>query len=232
MAHNRRFRAAFLLLSFGLSTNLVAKDKVAVEEITQLTAGVAPRQLIVLKPGVDVIFGTWVAAVINKSKTPQHVRLSALIPRETNDVQPVEGLTNGDWKLDETGLWVEKEFPEGVNVISFVFRTAAKFGVSQLNFKAGAVVSELLVMTPTGMLDITAPNLVITGTDTHDAQGYTVRTLQQPIASGEALVLEVEGVPEGRARLWFVGAAFGLLMLGGAAVLAWRTRNKSFSVDV
>lgn len=230
MAQNKIRRAIFLLLSLGLSTNLVAKDKVA--DTTELGADIAPRQLIVLKPGVDEVFGTWVAAVINKSKTPQHVRLSAFIPRETKDVQPVEGLTNGDWTLDETGLWVEKEFPEGVNVISFVFRASAKFGVSQLNFKAGSSVSELLVMTPTGMLDITSSDLVVTGSDTHDGQGYTVRTLQHPMASGEALTLKVEGIPEGRARLWFVGAAFGVLMLGGAAVLAWRTRNKSFAVDV
>jgi hypothetical protein len=201
-------------------------------EVPLTESMLAPKQLMVIKPGVDLIYGTWVAAVMNKTQIPQHARVAALLPREMLDLQPMEGVTKEDMKMDASGLWIEKDFAPGVNVISFVFSAAAKFGGGTLNFKPRGDVREFMIMTPTGMLTISGQGVVSAGTDVQDSQGYTVLTLNHPVVAGEDIRLEVEGVPEGRTRLWFVGAAFGLLMLGGAGALAWRTRVKTPVVDV
>ncbi len=220
----------FLTIALGLSS--LANAQMAVEAPTPTESVMVPRQLLVLKPGLDEVYGTWVAAVNNKTKTQQHVRVSALIPRETIDVHPLEGVSNGEWKLDEAGLWIEKEFGEGVNVISFSFRTAARYGVNTLNFRVGSPISELMVMTPTGMMTIAGRDLVVAGSDHQDSQGYTVMKVQRPIMAGDAVAFDIEGVPEGRGRLWIVGAAFGLLMFWGAVVMTRRTRMKSTASDV
>lgn len=222
----------FLVLGFALSRSLVANAQMAAETPTANESIMAPRQLLVLKPGLDEVYGTWVAAVNNKSKTPQHVRVSALIPRETVEVQPLEGVANGEWKLDEAGLWVEKDFGEGVNVISFSFRTAARYGASTLNFKVGSPIAELLLMTPSGMMTIAGRDLVVTGSDMQGSQSYTVMTVQREIMAGDAVAFEIDGVPEGRGRLWIVGAAFGILMFVAAAVMVRRTRMKLSASEI
>jgi hypothetical protein len=221
-----------MVVSFALSCSFVANAQVAAETPAVNESIMAPRQLLVLKPGLDEVYGTWVAAVNNKSKTPQHVRVSALIPRETIDVHPLEGVANGEWKLDQTGLWIEKEFGEGVNVISFSFRTAARYGANTLNFKVGSPIDELILMTPSGMMTIAGRDLVVTGSDMQGSQGYTVMTVQRKIVAGDAVAFDIDGVPEGRGRLWIVGAAFGILMVVGAAVMVRRTRIKSSASEI
>jgi hypothetical protein len=221
-----------IVLSFAMGCSFLANAQVAVQTPAPDESAMTPRQLLVLKPGLDEVYGTWVAAVINKSKTLQHVRVSALIPRETIEVQPLEGVANGEWKLDEAGLWIEKDFGEGVNVISFSFRTAARYGASALNFKVGSPIVELIVMTPTGMMTIAGRDLVVTGSDMQDSQGYTVMKVKRQIVAGDSVAFDIDAVPEGRGRLWVVGAVFGILMFVGAAVMVWRTRRKSSASEL
>jgi hypothetical protein len=45
---------------------------------------VAPKQLLVLKPGLDVVHGTWVVAIMNKGKAPAKFRTPVLMPREAS----------------------------------------------------------------------------------------------------------------------------------------------------
>ena len=187
----------------------------------------APKQLLVLKPGLDVVHGTWVVAVMNKGQAPAKFRTPVLMPLEARDFQPIEGATADEVKFENDGLWVEKEFPVGVNVVSFAFVVPSSIGGTLLNLKPRADTGELMIMTPKGMLDISGENFVVSGTDVQEMQRYTVFSSNHLIVAGEKLSLRVSGVPEGRGRLWLVGSVFGLFLVFIAGVLAWRSRPRS-----
>ncbi len=192
----------------------------------------APKQLLVLKPGLDVVHGTWVVAIMNKGQAPAKFRTPVLMPLEARDFQPIEGVTADEVKFENDGLWVEKEFPVGVNVVSFAFIVPSSLGGSLLSLKPRADTGELMIMTPKGMLDVSGKGFVESGTDVEEMQRYAVLSSNHLIVAGEKLSLRVSGVPEGRGRLWLVGSVFGLLLVLIAGVLAWRSRPRSSVVAV
>ena len=192
----------------------------------------APKQLLVLKPGLDVVHGTWVVAIMNKGQAPAKFRTPVLMPLEARDFQPIEGVTADEVKFENDGLWVEKEFPVGVNVVSFAFIVPSSLGGSLLSLKPRADTGELMIMTPKGMLDVSGKGFVESGTDVEEMQRYAVLSSNHLIVAGEELSLRVDGIPEGRGRLWLVGSVFGLLLVLIAGVLAWRSRPRSSVVAV
>jgi hypothetical protein len=218
----------------GVKTVLVACMLLAgvapYEASAQVT--VAPKQLLVLKPGLDVVHGTWVVAIMNKGQAPAKFRTPVLMPLEARDFQPIEGATAEDVKLADDGLWVEKEFAIGVNVVSFAFVVPSSLGGISLSLKPRADTGELMIMTPKGMLDVTGRDFVESGTDVQEMQRYSVLSSKRLIVAGEELSLRVDGVPEGRGRLWVVGGVFGFLLVMIAGVLAWRSRPLSRAVAV
>jgi len=173
----------------------------------------APKQLLVVKPGTDRILITWVAAVINKGDGPVAFSVPVLLPQEAKDFQPIEGINPDDLKLGETGLTVEKEFPPGVNVISLGFTIPATFGNVDLHVKSRSDLGELTVMTPKGLLEIKGRDLVESGTDVQDMQRYNVLSSNRMILTGDELQISVGGVPEGRGRLWILGLVFAGMMV-------------------
>ncbi len=193
---------------------------------------VAPKQLLVLKPGLDLVHGTWVVAIMNKGQAPAKFRTPVLMPLEARDFQPIEGVTADDVKFENDGLWVEKEFAVGVNVVSFAFVVPSSLGGINLSLKPRADTGELMIMTPKGMMDVVGKDFVESGTDVQEMQRYSVLSSNHLIVAGEELSLRVDGVPEGRGRLWFVGTVFGLLLIGISGTLAWRSRPRSAAAAI
>jgi hypothetical protein len=182
----------------------------------------APKQLLIVKPGVDKLHGTWLAAVINRDAKPEMMRVPVLLPKETEDFQPMEGLAAGDVKIELDGVYVEKVFSPGVNVISFAFVTSSKSGVVDLNLEAKLDLGELTLMTPRGMMKVQGEKLVMTGTDVQDLQTYDLWVTQSPVIKGDNIKVTVSGVPEGRRRLWILGVGFALvLILAATGLVFW-----------
>ncbi len=192
---------------------------------------IAPKQLIIVKPGLDRLNGTWVAAVINRSKTDETFRIPVLLPQESIDFRPLEGVEDKDLRLESDGVFVEKSFPPGVNVISFGFLAPAIRGSLHLNFNVKNELGELSVMTPKGLLSIHGENLILAGSDVQDFQTFNIWVSKSPLKSGDEIKVSVDGVPEGRQRLWSLGAVFGLLLVGGSGFLAWRSNRTSHPKD-
>lgn len=200
----------WVLLSIGLCHSQAS--------IAQTAA--APRQLMIVKPGTDRLLITWVAAVMNKGQVPERFAMPVLIPKEAKDFQPIEGISGDDLKLGDQGLSVEKEFAPGVNVISLGYTVQVAMGESKLNIKARSDVGELTVMTPRGLLEISGRELVDAGTDVQDMQRYAVLTSNRMILAGDELIIAVNGIPEGRGRLWVLGAGFAMVLLVASVLLA------------
>lgn len=192
---------------------------------------IAPKQLIIVKPGLDRLNGTWVAAVINRSQTNENFRVPVLLPKEAMDFRPVEGVDDKELRLEADGVFVEKSFQPGVNVISFTFLAPALRGTLDLNFNVKSDLGELSVMTPKGLLSVHGQNLILAGSDIQDFQTFNIWISKIPLKAGDEIKVTVEGVPEGRQRLWALGAVFGLLLVGGAGFLTWRSNRASHLKD-
>lgn len=192
---------------------------------------VAPKQLIIVKPGLDRLNGTWVAAVINRSQKNETFRVPVLLPKEAIDFRPVEGVDDKELRLEADGVFVEKSFQPGVNVISFAFVAPALRGALDLNFQVKSDLGELSVMTPKGLLSVHGQNLILAGSDIQDFQTFNIWISKSPLKAGDEIKVTVEGVPEGRQRLWSLGAVFGLLLTGGAGFLTWRSNRSSHLKD-
>jgi len=191
----------------------------------------APKQLIIVKPGIDKLHGTWLAAVINRDEKPQTYRVPVLLPKETEDFKPTEGIMAGDVKLESDGVYIDKTFGPGVNVVSLAFITSASAGTVDLNFEAKMDVGELTVMTPRGMLTVQGEKLVSSGTDVQDLQTYDLWVSQAAVAKGDLVKVTVSGVPLGRQRLWILGAIFALILLVAAISLTYRSHQVSHDED-
>jgi len=211
----------FLVGFFLLCMALAPADRLLAEVL------LAPKQLIIVKPGIDRLHGSWIAAVINKGDKPDNFRLPVLLPRESIDFQPVEGLSPSEVKLEDDGVYVEKVFQPGVNVLSFAFVVAGSQGRVDLNFAAKGDLGELSVMTPRGMLQIFGQEFVDGGTDVQDLQMYNILVSKRSLMRGDEVRVSVRGIPEGRQRLWFVGLGFAALLLGAAIFLTWRSQRVS-----
>jgi hypothetical protein len=211
--HSIISRLVFLVFGLGLS------------DLGFCQIAIAPKQLLVIKPGVDRIHGTWVAAVMNRGQKPEVFSVPVMLPKESRDFQPVEGVEPADIKLETDGVYVNKAFPPGVNVLSFAFISDAKHGRAELNIQAKSDVGELSVMTPRGMLSISGQEFLDSGSDVQDLQMYDILTSRSQIAKGDELRLSISEVPEGRMRLWFFGGSFALLLCIAAGYLTWRTSD-------
>ncbi len=190
-----------------------------------------PKQLIVLKPGIDQILGTWVAAVNNRGQVPERFSLPVLLPREAKDFQPIEGIAAADLKLGDLGLVVQKEFPPGVSVLSVGFMLPASFGQATLHLKAMVDVGELTVMSPRGLLDIDSQDLSEAGSDVQDMQRYSVWTSNRMVIAAQDVLVGVSGVPEGRARLWAIGGILAGILAVGAGLLTRRASQRAMATD-
>jgi hypothetical protein len=184
-----------------------------------------------IEAGSDQIVGTWVAAVLNNGSKPEIYRLPLLLPREALDFRPLEGAVEADIKLGDDGVWVERQFAPGVNMVSFAFTVPVAHGARALSALPRTDVGELSVMTPKGMLEIRGANFGFGGDNTEGPQRYSMTVSTRMIMAGDLIKVEVSGVPEGRRGLWLTGGVIGLMLAGFAVWLSIRTRESVDSVS-
>lgn len=185
------------------------------------------RHLIVLREGVDVVWGSYVFAVTNDEDGPRAVGIKIGLPKETADFVPQEGLEPADLKPIEGGFEVNKEFPPGTHVITVGFKIPASFGRANLTLKSLAPVEALTLLSPK------KSPMVLSGSWFKPADGgtspdpeYSAFTAIGPLDPMHNYVLEIQGLPEGRSREWILGGAVGAVLLLTAIGLALKTRPK------
>ena len=55
-----------------------------------------------------------------------------MLPKETVDFMPQEGLTADQLTLSEGGVTVDAEFPNGVHIVSIGFKVDGRFGSGRI----------------------------------------------------------------------------------------------------
>jgi hypothetical protein len=215
--------AVWTIFLMGLAGHLRAADDVMV----------MPKQLLVLKPAIDSVAGTWVAAVRNAGNSDVNFSLPVLLPADASDFMPIEGLSADQIRLGNKGLEIEKPFSPGVTVVSVGFVLPARSGRAMMKLHSRADVGELTVMTPRGLLDVRSPELVETAPDVQDMQRYSVWTVNRMLLADQILDISIGGVPEGRSKLWLVGGLLGIVLVFGSWIFARRTEPqiKSAAID-
>lgn len=189
---------------------------------------VTPRHLIILRPGLDSIYGSYIFAVHNDSEKSERLKTRVMLPKEMSDFVPQEGLEANEIALgSDGGVNIEKDIPKGVHVLGVGFKVDGRYGKTKLSLTPEGEIRSLTILVPRDTsVDLIASGLkAATGADADDPQ-YRAFVNADPLPAGAAFVVEVAGLPEGRARLWLTGGVIAACMVLGAAFLAFRTRPK------
>jgi hypothetical protein len=215
-------------MRFWLVLMLLSGPAVA-QEVTG-TAGIEPRHLLILKPGLDAVFGNYVFAVANPTDAEVELEIPVALPLEADDFLPEEGATKDEVTYTEVGSRnvpvVKKKFAPGTQLVSFRFRAPASSGTASLTLQPQANIGNLTVLYDKSGIDVEGEGLEVEPSSLGMAETYKAKVLKNGVAAGKSYVVQVIGLPSGRKPLWILGSvAAGVLVLLGA-MLAWRTRPK------
>lgn len=200
-----------------------------------------PRQMMILREGLDAVYGQIMFVARNNASVPLPGKFRVLLPKETSDFSPREGLEPGEVALAspqdspsttvETqgfqGLLVDKVFAPGVSMMSIGFKVDAKLGSAELNLSHPQGVRELnILLLKEGPLKAQSDSLIKDlRTDVEDPQ-YDYYELKKPLEPGEVLTLKVSEVPEGRIRYWWMGGITAGILVLAALFLTWKSWPK------
>jgi hypothetical protein len=188
---------------------------------------ITPKHLVILRPGVDSVWGTYVFAIQNDGAEPAPFKSKVMLPKETVDFAPQEGLTPEQITLGDDGITIDAVIPNGVQIVSIGFKVDAKFGTTSLTFAPVSEVQSFSVLLPRGTpMTVQGPGLTKGDEGSTPDPQYEPYVVGEPLAPGKLLGLSVGGIPEGRTRIWFVGGAVAALLVVLAAALALRTRPR------
>lgn len=188
-----------------------------------------PKHLIILRQGLDAVYGSYVFAVQNNGEATARFKSAVMLPKETVDFVPQEGVEPDEVSLAPGGggVVVEKDFPPGVHIVSIGFKVDASYGKAMLTLTPPAEIQSFTLLLPRGGGMRAVSTILKPGEMGHapDPQ-YEAMISEEPLGQGASFTVDVQGLPEGRTRIWIVGAAVGVFLLLLAAFFAFRTRPR------
>ena len=200
---------------------LTIMPQVSFAEVT-----LAPRHVMIVRPMIDQVWGSYIFALENRGTAPERFASTLMLPKETVDFRPEEGVTPQEVRLGENGgIVLEKNVDPGTNLVLMAFAVKSLFGKTQLTLKPTVAINDLSILTPPGSLTVTANGAEFT--QNVDFSGHPFDRLAIPsIGANQEFVVTIEGIPQGRAALWIAGSLVGAVLAAAALALAWKTRPK------
>lgn len=211
-------------LDFGLQL-LVALALMSFSSLVSAEIQITPKHLVILRPGIDSVWGSYVFALQNTGEEEAEFRSEIMLPKETVDFMPQEGLSPEQVSLSDKGIRIDGRFPSGVHIISIGFKVEGRYGAAALTFTPVSDVQSFTVLVPRDSPMIVSSGLLkpTLSEGSPDPQ-YAALGAQTPLVVGETYELKISGLPEGRTRLWALGGVVGGIMLILCGFLTWRTR--------
>ncbi len=209
-------RKLFALLTLLLvSTSAVAQVEVS------------DRHIYFIYAGVEEIKGNYIFLIRNSAKEDARQTMKILLPAETIDWVPQEGIGPDELKPGKDGgLTLDKSFPPGETMISLGFIVPAKGDQAVMTFKPEFNVGEIAVLANKGSVQLsgsegfqTQPGISFAG-QMYDSVGKSATK------AGETMTVTIGGVPQGRTRLKYLGFAAIAVVVGAAGLLTWRTKPR------
>ncbi len=209
-----------LFIAFAL---LAGGQLVPAEEVHAATS-LGERHAIMLRGGVDQVWGHYVFTLQNDGKVAEEFTTPVMLPSGAVDVRPQEGVTPEEVVIGDGGqVGIRQKVEPGVHLVSFGFIVGAKAGTTKIEFIAPYPVQDLQILAAKGSgIKVNGPGLVAR----RGSESPGVWGISAPIAVGEPLAFEVGGVAEGRQRLWILGLSVASLLFGLGGGLAWWGRPK------
>jgi hypothetical protein len=186
---------------------------------------VADRELLILKTGIEKVYGNYLIAVLHQGVKPEELSFALNLPKEMSDFQVGEGLEAKDVTSHDGKLVVKKMFNPGTNVIGVNFIVPIA-GQGQLTFLPPRTIAETIVMTPQGMLQLSSSSLLDKGKDQQESEVYQVWSNKTPWEAGGTQVINIDGVVIGRQSLWYIGSLL-LILLAFGSVMGVRSLRPS-----
>ena len=184
------------------------------------------RHMVILNFDIKTIYGLYFFAAINNTDAPQPFTTQVMLPTETADFKPQDGLTDQDIQVASDGVvTIAKMVKPGLSLMGMgVEVKITSFGNDQLTFIPPTEIKELslavahdvpVVLSSPGMVDGLPPMLA-----NGQYKGIMNKT---PLSAQKPVTITIEGLPKGRPSLWIVGAIFAMILAVACAVLAVRT---------
>jgi hypothetical protein len=209
-----KFKFAFSALLLALAAHATAAVQIG------------NKHIFVLYPGVDSVFGSYIFMVQNSGAAPVRLSFPVMLPTETIDFQAQEGLAPNELNLGSSGgLTIDKAFPPGDTLITIGFKSPAEVGQGRFTLKASEPFESVGIFVFEGKFQIKGLNLDIRRGVEFSGRTYDTYTLSKG-EPGKTYQMELQSIPEGRGRLWWIGGIFAGGMLLIALTLAWFSRPK------
>lgn len=185
------------------------------------------RHIYFIYPAVEEIKGNYIFLVRNSGKEDVRHTMKILLPAETIDWMPQEGVGPDELKPGtEGGLVLDKNFPPGETMISLGFIVPAKGEKAVMTFKPEYNVGELAILARKGAAELSGS----TGFQTQSGISFAGQMYdsvgKNATTAGETVSVTVGGIPQGRSRLTYLGFAAIAVIAAAAAFLTWRTKPR------
>lgn len=192
-----------LFIFLGLSTSAFA------------TLELSEKHLIILRAGIDSLWGDYVFSIQNNTPTPQPTKIPLFLPAETVDFKAIEGIVDADLRLDtERGAVIlAKAFAPGATVVNVGFKVEAEAGEGTLTFTAAQHLPSVNVLYEGEILTVEADSLLPTELPKIAHVDYQALHTQHPLNIEEEMVIKVTGVPLGRKIIHVYAVIFAIILL-------------------
>ena len=189
------------------------------------------KHLIILRAGVDSIWGDYIFSVQNSQQEPQQADIALFLPQETVDFKAVEGVTADDLRVDALHgtVVMQKEFVSGASLVNVGFKVPAHDGVVTLNWTARQALASVNVMYEHDIIEVSSDKLVVTQLPRISDIKYRALHTPRALVVGDSLQLRVSGIPQGRGRVHLFAVVFAAILLTSTVYWGFRTRPRHMS---
>lgn len=181
------------------------------------------HQVLMLAPAENGIKGQYMFGVRNTGTTAEKIVTPVMLPKETADFSPEEGLEARDLSLGTDGVVMTKIVSPGIEIVSLAFRVNGSGGPITLTLVPPVEIKDLTVVLPKNSgLSLESSSFAPSQQATMgvDAKFDTYQSLNS-LPAKAFVTLTLIGMPAGRAPLWYVGLGLAItLSLGGITLTA------------
>ena len=186
------------------------------------------KHLIILRAGLDSVWGDYIFSVQNNQQTPQPAVIALFLPHETVDFKAIEGVTAADLRVDTQNgaVMLQKEFATGVSLVNIGFKVMANAGQASLSWTARQHLASVNIMYEHEIMQVFSETLVATQLPRIAEVQYQALRSVESLQAGASLQVQVRGIPQGRAQLHLFAVAFAVILLVSTVWLGIKTRPR------
>jgi hypothetical protein len=213
----------FLILSLLFASSFAYSSQISI----------ADRHMLMIQPGLEKVVGSYMFGVKNNTSEPKEFSFELLLPKETLDFGPQDGLNKEDLALSENGkVVVKKIFPVGLSILSVGFLAEVGSEEGVLNFQVPYSLKELSFITNSESLKFDSKGLIEGVPLMLKGNSFKGIISENEIKANSHIVLSLSGLAKGRSDFITLGIVFSVLVLVLVAVFSFKTRPSKNSDEV